>query len=231
MKMYSSTRGFELYKDIKVVQPLPDLKFPNHMTCLSSKYNLTIIGRTPNHITTLSCLSPSLLSCLTFFTFTFTVQHFHSHSLYSIFFQQPPQLLQVGVHQSDTLYGAPSYEPIPDIKFEKDYSYTGGRDKNRLFHGKGVVEFSDGGYMEVCLFVEHADANFLQNFRKGFSYPWQSICRKPFPQRSRHIAILYQKAEVNAPSPNSTINYVTTLSKTLRSRYRRYPDVVAFSAS
>ena len=61
-----------------------------------------------------------------------------------------PPLSQVGVHQSDTLYGAPSYEPIPDIKFEKDYSYTGGRDKNRLFHGKGVVEFSDGGYMEVC---------------------------------------------------------------------------------
>jgi len=56
--------------------------------------------------------------------------------------------IKVGVHQSDTLYGAPSYEPIPDIKFEKDYSYSGGRDKNRLFHGKGVVEFSDGGYME-----------------------------------------------------------------------------------
>ena len=36
-----------------------------------------------------------------------------------------------GVHQSDTVYGAPSYEPYPDMKFEKEYSYTGGRDKNR----------------------------------------------------------------------------------------------------
>ena len=38
---------------------------------------------------------------------------------------------QVGVHQSDTLYGAPSYEPYPDIKFEKEYTHRGGRDKNR----------------------------------------------------------------------------------------------------
>ena len=66
----------------------------------------------------------------------------------------------MGVHQSDTLYGAPSYEPIPDIKFEKDYSYTGGRDKNRLFHGKGFVEFSDGGYMEVNIYVRER-GNFL----------------------------------------------------------------------
>ena len=72
----------------------------------------------------------------------------------------------MGVHQSDTLYGAPSYEPIPDIKFEKDYSYTGGRDKNRLFHGKGVVEFSDGGYMEVC----KAHANLKEKREKGFCY-------------------------------------------------------------
>ena len=35
------------------------------------------------------------------------------------------------------------------LAFEKELSYTGGRDKDRLFHGKGVVEFSDGGYMEV----------------------------------------------------------------------------------
>ena len=38
---------------------------------------------------------------------------------------------------------------VPDLAFEKELSYTGGRDKDRLFHGKGVVEFSDGGYMEV----------------------------------------------------------------------------------
>lgn len=40
-------------------------------------------------------------------------------------------MVQVGVHQSDTLYGAPSYEPYPDIKFEKEYTHRGGRDKNR----------------------------------------------------------------------------------------------------
>ena len=40
-------------------------------------------------------------------------------------------------------------EIVPDLAFEKELSYTGGRDKDRLFHGKGVVEFSDGGYMEV----------------------------------------------------------------------------------
>ena len=40
-------------------------------------------------------------------------------------------------------------ETVPDLAFEKELSYTGGRDKDRLFHGKGVVEFSDGGYMEV----------------------------------------------------------------------------------
>ena len=47
------------------------------------------------------------------------------------------------------MYGAPSYETVPDLAFEKELTYTGGRDKDRLFHGKGVVEFSDGGYMEV----------------------------------------------------------------------------------
>ena len=47
------------------------------------------------------------------------------------------------------MYGAPSYETVPDLGFEKELTYTGGRDKDRLFHGKGIVEFSDGGYMEV----------------------------------------------------------------------------------
>jgi len=61
---------------------------------------------------------------------------------------EPYKDIKAGVHQSDTLYGAPSYETVPDLAFEKELSYTGGRDKDRLFHGKGVVEFSDGGYME-----------------------------------------------------------------------------------
>ena len=36
-----------------------------------------------------------------------------------------------GVHGSETLYGAPSLEPYPDMKFEKEFTYTGGRDNNR----------------------------------------------------------------------------------------------------
>ena len=40
---------------------------------------------------------------------------------------------------------------MPDLAFEKELTYTGGRDKDRLFHGRGVVEFSDGGYMEVLI--------------------------------------------------------------------------------
>jgi len=55
--------------------------------------------------------------------------------------------IKVGVYQSDVIYGSPSYEPYPDMKNE-EFSFKGGRDRERRFHGRGTVEFDeDGSYM------------------------------------------------------------------------------------
>jgi len=55
--------------------------------------------------------------------------------------------IRVGIYQSDVIYGSPSVEPYPDFKNEPDFSYSGGRDRSRNFHGKGTMEFIDGSSM------------------------------------------------------------------------------------
>jgi len=79
--------------------------------------------------------------------------------------------IKVGVHQSETLYGSQTYEPYPDLKFEKDLSYSGGRDKNKLFHGKGTVEFSDGSYIQGTWDHGVRQGNFrIETNRHGVCY-------------------------------------------------------------
>ena len=52
--------------------------------------------------------------------------------------------IKVGVYQSDVIYGSPSYEPYPDMMKEK-FSFKGGRDRERRFHGRGTIEMDDDG--------------------------------------------------------------------------------------
>jgi len=54
--------------------------------------------------------------------------------------------IKVGVYQSDVIYRSPSYEPYPDMQKEA-FTFKGGRDRERKFHGRGTVEFDDGSYM------------------------------------------------------------------------------------
>jgi len=79
--------------------------------------------------------------------------------------------IKVGIYQSDVVWGAPTFEPYPDLKCETDYSYSGGRDKARLFHGKGAIEFDDGSYMSG--YWEHGlrQGDFkIETTRKGVCY-------------------------------------------------------------
>jgi len=52
--------------------------------------------------------------------------------------------IKVGVYQSEVIYGSPSYEPYPDMMKEQ-FSFKGGRDRERRFHGRGTIEMDDDG--------------------------------------------------------------------------------------
>eukprot|EP00092_Neocalanus_flemingeri_P008080 GFUD01008718.1.p1 GENE.GFUD01008718.1~~GFUD01008718.1.p1 ORF type:complete len:555 (+),score=120.69 GFUD01008718.1:44-1708(+) len=52
--------------------------------------------------------------------------------------------IKVGVYQSEVIYGSPSHEPYPDMTKE-NFTFKGGRDRERKFHGRGTVEFEDDG--------------------------------------------------------------------------------------
>jgi hypothetical protein len=50
----------------------------------------------------------------------------------------------VGVYQSEVAYGAPSYEPYPDLARETDsYTYTGGKDNQVAGEDIPVAEEED----------------------------------------------------------------------------------------
>jgi len=51
--------------------------------------------------------------------------------------------IKVGVFESDVVYGSPTYEPYPNLTKEK-FTYSGGKDNKRNFHGKGSLELEDG---------------------------------------------------------------------------------------
>ncbi len=50
----------------------------------------------------------------------------------------------MGVYQSEVAYGAPSYEPYPDLARETDsYTYTGGKDNQVAGEDIPVAEEED----------------------------------------------------------------------------------------
>lgn len=61
--------------------------------------------------------------------------------------------IKVGVLSDEVAHKAPSLEPYPAIH-KLEHKFRGGKDKNGLYVGKGVVEFENGdtitGFFKVC---------------------------------------------------------------------------------
>ena len=85
--------------------------------------------------------------------------------------------IKVGVYQSEVIYGSPSYEPYPDMKKEK-FSFKGGRDRERRFHGRGTVEFDDdGSYMTGMWQHDVRHGNFkIETSRNGVCFIDSEYC-------------------------------------------------------
>jgi len=65
--------------------------------------------------------------------------------------------IKIGVYQSGVVYGSPTLEPFPDLK-KLDFTYSGGKDAKRNFHGKGSLEMEDGSFIM---------GHFLHGIRHG----------------------------------------------------------------